>query len=245
METFSSIRSDNSFVNRFLDWLGGHETGLLLTLVAIAAGVWLFGAIATKVDEGHTQGFDSRILLSMRRPGDLAPIGPPAVVEAARDITALGGVLVLSILTLSTAIFLALDSKSHLALFLAVSVAGGEGFSVLLKDFFDRPRPEIVPHVAYASSTSFPSGHSMMSALTYLTLGALLAAYHKRKRLKAFFLLTAALLVFLIGVSRVYLGVHWPTDVLAGWTAGGTWALISLQVAKWLQGSRALEPEEI
>jgi undecaprenyl-diphosphatase len=244
METFSSIRSDNGFVNRFLDWLGGHETGLLLTLVAIAAGVWFFGALATKVDEGQTRGFDRRILLSMRRPGDLAPIGPPAVVEAARDITALGGLVVLGILSVSTAIFLALDGKAHLALFLVVSVACGEGFAVLLKDFFDRPRPEIVPHEAYASSTSFPSGHSMMSALTYLTLAALLSAYQKRKRLKAFFLLTASLLVVLIGVSRVYLGVHWPTDVLAGWTAGGTWALVSLVVAKWLQGRRTLEPEE-
>jgi undecaprenyl-diphosphatase len=232
-------------VNRILDWLGGHETGLLLTLVAIAAGVWLFGALASEVGEGETRNFDTRILLSMRHPGDLTPLGPPPVQEAARDITALGGLVVLTILTLSTTIFLALDGKSHMALFLVVSVVGGEGLSVVLKDFFDRPRPEIVPHAAYASSTSFPSGHSMMSALTYLTLGALLSAYHKRKSLKAFFLLTASLLVFLIGVSRVYLGVHWPTDVLAGWTAGGTWALISLVVAKWLQGRKTLEPEKV
>jgi undecaprenyl-diphosphatase len=180
----------------------------------------------------------------MRRPGDLAPIGSTTVVEAARDVTALGGVVVLSILAIGTASFFVLDGKSHLAAFLAVSIASGEGVSVLLKDFFDRPRPEIVPHAAYASSSSFPSGHSMMSALTYLTLGAMLATYHKRRRLKAFFLVSAALLVFLVGLTRVYLGVHWPTDVLAGWTAGGVWALISLLVAKWLQGRRAIEPEQ-
>lgn len=231
-------------MSRFLDWLGSHDTGLLLALVAIAAGVWAFAALATKVDEGHTRGFDRRILLSMRRPGDLAPLGPPALVEAARDVTALGGVVVLGILSTGVAVFFVLDGKSHLAGFLAVSIASGEGLSVLLKDFFDRPRPEIVPHAAYASSSSFPSGHSMMSALTYLTLGAMLATYHKRRRLKAFFLLTAALLVFMIGLTRVYLGVHWPTDVLAGWTAGGVWALLTLLAAKWLQSRRAIEPEQ-
>ncbi|HWE50813.1 MAG TPA: phosphatase PAP2 family protein [Bryobacteraceae bacterium] len=231
-------------MNRFLEWLGEHEAGLLLTLVAIAAGVWLFGALASDVGEGETRNFDTRILLSMRRPGDLAPIGPPGVVEAARDITALGSMVVLGILTFSTAIFLTLDGKARLALFLAVSISAGAVLSLLLKDAFDRPRPEIVPHAAYASNSSFPSGHSMMAALTYMTLGAMLAADHKRKRLKSFFLLIPALLVLLIGVSRVYLGVHWPTDVLAGWTAGGTWALISLLVVKRLQRRQTLEPEE-
>jgi len=231
-------------VNRFLDWLGSHDTGFLLALVAIAAGVWAFGEIATRVDEGHTQGFDRRILLSMRRPGDLAPIGSRAFQEAARDVTALGSVVVLGIVAIGVAVFFVLDGKSHLAAFLAVSIASGEGLSILLKEFFDRPRPEIVPHAAYASSSSFPSGHSMMSALTYMTLGAMLATYHKRRRLKAFFLITAALLVLLVGLTRVYLGVHWPTDVLAGWTAGGVWALISLLVAKRLQSRKAIEPEQ-
>lgn len=230
---------------RLLDWLGGHERGVLLALIAIAAGVWGFAAIADKVADGHTQSFDRRILLSMRRPGDLAPVGPPALLEAARDVTALGGLVVLSLLTIGTATFLALDGKSHIAAFLVTSIATGEGVSIILKDVFDRPRPEIVPHAAYASSTSFPSGHSMMSALAYLTLATLLATYHKERRLKAFFILTAALLVFLIGLSRVFLGVHWPTDVLAGWTAGGIWALLSWLIAKWLQSRRTLEPEEL
>jgi undecaprenyl-diphosphatase len=228
---------------QLLDWLGGHERGVLLALVAIAAGIWAFAAIAGEVADGDTQSFDRRILLAMRRPGDLAPMGPPAILEAARDVTALGSMVVLGMLALGTAGFLVLEGKEHMAGFLLVSVTGGSIVSVLLKDIFERPRPEIVPHAVYASSSSFPSGHSMMSALTYLTLGALLARDHKPKRLKAFFLLTAALLTFLVGLTRVYLGVHWPTDVLAGWTAGSIWALLSWLIAKWLQSRRAIEPE--
>jgi undecaprenyl-diphosphatase len=83
----------------------------------------------------------------------------------------------------------------------------------------------------------------MLSALTYLTLGALLARSQQRKLLKAYFLLLAAFLTVLIGVTRVYLGVHWPTDVLAGWTAGAVWALLCWLLARWLQSRRALEPE--
>jgi undecaprenyl-diphosphatase len=83
----------------------------------------------------------------------------------------------------------------------------------------------------------------MMSAAIYLSLGALLARSHERKRLKAYFLLIAALLSFLVGITRVYLGVHWPSDVLAGWTAGAVWALVCWLSARWLQGRRALERE--
>jgi undecaprenyl-diphosphatase len=130
-----------------------------------------------------------------------------------------------------------------MACFTGASVVGGMIVADLLKDLFQRPRPEIVPHLAYASSTSFPSGHSMMSAVTYLTLGAILARSHDRRAVKAFFLLVAALICFLVGVTRVYLGVHWPTDVLAGWTAGAVWALLCWVTARWLQSRRTLERE--
>jgi undecaprenyl-diphosphatase len=229
---------------RVLVWLGSHELGVLVTLFSIAAGVWAFAGLAGEVREGDTQGFDRRILLAMRHPGDLSPIGSPAFQEAARDVTALGGVVVLGLITAITAGFLVLDGKKNMALFACVSVTGGMIASNLLKDLFQRARPEIVPHIAYASNTSFPSGHSMMSAVTYLTLGALLARSHERKRLKAYFLLLAAILCFLVGVSRVYLGVHWPTDVLAGWTAGAVWALLCWLVARRLQIRKTLEPED-
>jgi undecaprenyl-diphosphatase len=139
--------------------------------------------------------------------------------------------------------FLALGGKSHMALLVCVSVTGGLTASSLLKEVFQRPRPDLVPYAVYASGTSFPSGHSMMSAVAFLTLGALLARSQKRKRLKAYFLVLATLLTVMVGLSRIYLGVHWPTDVLAGWTAGAVWALLCWLAARWLQSRRAIEPE--
>ena len=230
-------------VFRLLAWLGGHELGILLLVFTIAGGVWAFATLASDVREGETKSFDSRILLAMRRPGDLAPKGPPAVQEAVRDVSALGGVTLLSLVTFIAVGFLVLDGKSHMAGFAAGSVVGGMAVATLLKDVFQRPRPEIVPHLVYAGSSSFPSGHSMMSALTYLTLAALLARSQERRRLKAFFLLLAVLVTFMVGVSRVYLGVHWPTDVLAGWMAGTTWALLCWTLARWLQSRKTLERE--
>ncbi|MCU1257970.1 MAG: PA-phosphatase [Bryobacterales bacterium] len=232
-----------SVASRFFTWLGGHELTVLLALAGIFSGVWAFVGIAGEVTEGDTQAFDRKLLLAMRRPGDLAPIGGPSVEESARDITALGGVAVLGLVTAIAAGFLALDGKRRMAVFVCVSVLSGLVVATVLKDIFHRPRPELVPHAVYVSTPSFPSGHSMMSAVTYLTLGALLARSHERRRLKAYFLILAVALTFLVGVSRVYLGVHWPTDVLAGWTAGAVWALFCWLAARWLQGRRALETQ--
>jgi undecaprenyl-diphosphatase len=163
--------------------------------------------------------------------------------EAARDITALGSPTVLALLTLIAGGFLLLDGKRHLAIFVYASVASGGLVSAVLKSLFQRPRPDLVPYATTVANTSFPSGHSMLSAVAYLTLGAMLARSQQRKRLKAYFLLVAALLTLLVGVSRVYLGVHWPTDVLAGWTAGASWAILCWLVARWLQRRRTIEDE--
>ena len=163
--------------------------------------------------------------------------------EAARDITALGGTAVLSFLTLAVGTYLLLDGKKRMAFFVVGSIASGLLLSTTLKTAVNRPRPDIVPHLVTVSTSSFPSGHSMMSALTYLTLGALLARSQERKRLKAFAMVAAAMLALLVGLSRVYLGVHWPTDVLAGWTAGAGWAVLCWVTARWLQDRHALEAE--
>jgi undecaprenyl-diphosphatase len=237
-----SQRSQN-VLSSALAWLGAHELGMVLLLFVIGAGVWGFGVLAGEVQEGETSSFDRKILLSMRQPGDLSPKGSPSFQEAARDVTGLGGVTILSLVTLVSVGFLILDGKKHMAAFAAGAVAGGTALSFVLKDIFHRPRPEIVPHVVYASSSSFPSGHSMMSAVVYLTLGTLLARSQERKRLKAYFLLIAAFLSVIVGVSRVYLGVHWPTDVLAGWMAGSVWAALCWFTARWLQSRRTLERE--
>jgi undecaprenyl-diphosphatase len=226
-----------------LTWLGAHEKMVLVALACIVAGVWGFALLADEVQEGGTQAFDKKLLLAFRHGDTHVPLGPPPVQEAARDITALGGTAVLTLVTLIAAGFLALDGKKHMALFVCGSVLGGLAASTILKDVFQRPRPDLVPYSAYASGASFPSGHSMMSAVTYLTLGALLARSQETKRVKAYFLLIAMFLTFAVGVTRVYLGVHWPTDVLAGWTAGAVWALLCWLTARWLQARRTLELE--
>jgi undecaprenyl-diphosphatase len=150
---------------------------------------------------------------------------------------------VLTFVTLAVAGFLILQRKAHAALFVALAVGGGMLLSTLLKMGFDRPRPDLVPHGAVVYSASFPSGHSMMAAVAYLTLGALLARVQPRRRLKLYLLGLAILLTVAVGVSRVYLGVHWPTDVLAGWALGAAWALLCWAGALWLQRRGQVESE--
>lgn len=224
---------------RLLAWLGSHELGLLLSLAAIAAGVWAFAEIADRVTDGDTTKFDRTILLAMRN-RDKTPLGPPWVQETARDFTALGSVAVLGLLGIGACGFLALSGRARLAWFTAAALTSGLLLSTLLKNLFHRARPDLVPWSTQVYTASFPSGHSMLSAVTYLTLAALLARSQTRRALKAWFLLSAVLLTLLVGLSRVYLGVHWPTDVLAGWTAGSVWALTCWLVARRLEKRREL-----
>jgi undecaprenyl-diphosphatase len=222
--------------------LARQELVPLILLVLIAGGVWGFVELADEVSEGETRALDRAVLLALREPADLSdPLGPTWLEEAVLDWTALGGFAVLALLTLAICGFLVLDGKEHAALLVLASVAGGLLGSHLLKEGFERPRPDLVPHRAVVSSASFPSGHSMQAAATYLTLGVLLARVQKRRRLKVYILALAAFLTFLVGLSRVYLGVHWPTDVLAGWTAGGAWAVLCWAVALRLQRRGAVE----
>ncbi len=217
---------------------------LLVGLVLLAGALWAFIGIADEVREGETATFDERILLAMRNPADRSdPLGPRWVEEVGRDVTALGGVTVLTLVTLSAVGYLLLERKRRTALFVFVAVSGGQLLSTALKIGFHRPRPELVPHETYVYTSSFPSGHSMMAAVTYLTLAALLAHVHRRRRVKTYFMILAILLTLAIGVSRVYLGVHWPTDVAAGWTAGALWALLCWLIGLWLQRRGRIERE--
>ena len=172
------------------------------------------------------------------------PLGPPWLAEMARDITALGGVAVLTLLTLLVASFLALRRLWHAVWLLLAAVGSGVLMSTVLKVVFERPRPDLVPHGSYVSTASFPSGHSMMAAVVYLTLGALLARVEPDRRVKVLVLTAAVVLALLVGVSRVYLGVHWPTDVLAGWTVGGGWAVLFWLVARALQRRGSVETDK-
>lgn len=225
-----------------LYWIGRHERGTVVLVALISTGFWCFFELADDVLEDETEAFDRSVLLALRTEGDPSdPIGPRWFEDVVRDVTALGGGAVVTFLTLAVMGFLFLEGKSHAAWFVALAVAGGGFLSTSLKGLIGRPRPDLVPHAAYVMTESFPSGHSLISAVAYLTLGALVARTHPRLAVKAYALLLAVLLAILVGASRVYLGVHWPTDVLAGWALGGSWALLCWLVAAWLQRRGRIE----
>jgi undecaprenyl-diphosphatase len=210
------------------------ELGPLMAMAAVAAGILGFAMIAGEVQEGDTQAFDRKALLALRNPHDvMQPIGPPAVQEAARDVTALGGVTVLALLIASVGGYFVLDGRTRMGMYVWLSVGSGLVLGTLLKLIFNRPRPDLVPHSVYVTSTSFPSGHSMLAAVSYLTLGTLLASSTSKKRLKIYFMVLALGITVAVGISRVYLGVHWPTDVLAGWMAGAVWAAFCWLAERW------------
>jgi len=212
-------------------------------VLILALAAWIFIELADSVVDGETHRFDPWLLRALRRPDDLStPIGPHWLQEMARDVTALGGYFCLILFTLMTAGYLWLDKKRHLSEFLLGSAISGYLASTVLKLFFQRPRPDVVPHLAHVISSSFPSGHSMNSAVIYLTLGTLIATSVARKRLKAYVIGVALFLTVTVGVSRVYLGVHYPTDVLAGWLAGLVWAILCSLTARFLQRRGTVEP---
>ncbi len=231
-------------LNGFWSRLGRHELTLLVA-VAVSAGLILsFALLAGEVMEGETAAFDRAVLLALRVAGDPeTPLGPLWLQNAARDITALGSTAVLSLITAVMLGFLVLTGKRGAALLVLLSVGGGMLISSLLKNQIGRARPDLVPHGDIVFTASFPSGHSLLSAVIYLTLGAMLARVVEGLRLKAYVLVVAITLTLLIGCSRVYLGVHWPTDVLAGWCVGAGWASLFWLVALWLQRRGAVEPD--
>ena len=218
-----------------------HAIPLAAAFLA-ALSVWLFLEIADEVFEGETRRFDESVLLAFRSDADRNdPVGKAWVEELARDVTGLGGVATLTFLTVAAAGFLVLSGKKHRALYLVAAVVTGILLSSLLKWGYDRPRPDLVAHGQVIYTRSFPSGHSMMSALTFLTLGALLAGALETHAMRVYVMGLAVLLTVAVGISRVYLGVHWPTDVLAGWSAGTAWALACWSGAEMLGRRGRLE----
>ncbi|MGQ3675201.1 phosphatase PAP2 family protein [Xanthobacter sp. TB0139] len=220
------------------------ERTTLAALAFSACAIYAFARVADVALEGRAGSLDRGILLALRNPQNLSdPLGPIWVEEMMRDFTALGGTGVLTLITLAAVAFLLLIRKRHAAAMVAVSVAGGILLSQAMKWGFDRPRPDLVPHGAAVYTQSFPSGHAMLSAVVYLTLGALLARTQPQVRVKLFLLTLAAGLTVLVGISRIYLGVHWPTDVLGGWMLGAAWATLCWLLMVWLQRKGEVETD--
>jgi undecaprenyl-diphosphatase len=202
------------------------ERALLITLLLIGAASFAFFKLASEVAEGDTMALDRAILTGFRSSADPAiPIGPHWLPEAMTDLTALGSATVLLLVSAVVIAYLLLGRRLRTAAFVFAATAGGTALGGLLKLVYARPRPQLVPHLVDVTSSSFPSGHATDSAIVYLTLAALLARTVPEPASRIYVIGTAILLTLLIGVSRVYLGVHWPSDVAAGWTIGAAWAL--------------------
>jgi undecaprenyl-diphosphatase len=218
------------------------EIGAVIAIGVAALGALAFMMIADEALEGDTHAFDLSILMALREPGDTGnPIGPDWLTDVMTDLTALGGIAVLTLLVVGVVFYLLSVGKRGTALLVGGAVGSGAIVSALLKLGFDRPRPDLVAHLSHAYSSSFPSGHAMLSAVTYLTLGVLLARAHERRRTKIIVMTYGITLTVLIGTSRIYLGVHWPTDVMAGWALGAAWAALWWLVAWQLQRRGRIE----
>jgi len=206
--------------------VGELELSVLAAAAMIVLGTWLFVAIAGLVVGGGTQHIDERLMLSLRRADDRAvPIGPAWLRDVAVNITVLGGGLDLTLLSLVVAGYLTLHRRYGALVLLLLASCGVGLLNAALKGFFGRPRPTVVPALVSVFDSSFPSGHAMSSAAIYLSLAVLLAGVTARRGNRIYILAVALSVTFLVGLSRVYLGVHYPSDILAGWTAGIVWAL--------------------
>jgi len=211
-----------------------------LVMLLVAAGlIAIFAEITEKLLEGDLHSFDRSVLLALRHADDPSkPLGPLWLQVAARDVTSLGSPAVLTLITAAALGFLALVRQWTAALFVLASICGGSAISFALKDLIQRPRPDLIAAAAQTQTYSFPSGHAFLSAVTFLTLGALLARMQRKAEVKIYFLSLAIAITVLVGMSRIYLGVHWPTDVLAGWCAGAAWAILCWLAAEWLGAPR-------
>jgi len=215
--------------------LGAHEIGAIVAVFAGAALLLLFGAIADEVVGGDTGQLDRAVLMAFRTPGHpLDPLGPEWFEEMVRDVTALGSYAFVIIIVAASLGYLLLMRKYGLALLLLAAEAGGMLISTLLKEAFDRPRPDL-EHAARVFTASFPSGHATLSSVTFLTLGALLARVNADRKAKLYFMGIAIVLTVMVGLSRLYLGVHYPSDIVAGWCIGSAWAVLCWAGALWLQ----------
>lgn len=210
------------------------EAEALLALALAAGGLLAFVAVAGIVFNGGLRSFDEGLILALRTPGATDdPLGPVWFEELVRDLTALGSTGVLTLIVLATAGFLTLTGRGRTGLAILIWSGAGTALSQVAKSLFARPRPDLVAHAAEVYTLSFPSGHSMLSAVIYLTIGALVAGTQDDRAVKTYVMGLAVLLTVLVGASRVYLGVHWPTDVLAGWALGAGWACLGWACFDW------------
>lgn len=222
-----TVEQFSAFFRRALR-IARTEIAAVGAFFVVVLGVVFFVELADDMTEGDGRAFDQAVLHWMQ-PVAGQPRGPWWLHEAATDITSLGGVAVLTLFALIAVVFLLIQKKRLSALLLVVGLAGGVALSEGLKAVFERERPPVAYQAVETLNASFPSGHALLSTVFYLSLGVMLTRAFPQRRLKAFVLGAALVIAMLIGLTRVYLGAHWASDVLAGWSVGAAWAM-----ALWL-----------
>ncbi|WNJ87977.1 phosphatase PAP2 family protein [Bosea sp. 685] len=207
--------------------------------VAVGAAILSFGLLAYAMQTGAITAFDDRIIALFRVAGEPTRLlGPAWVQEMGRDVTALGSLVFLGLVTAVALGYFALTEQMAAAGELMASGASGTAGAFGLKLLFDRPRPDIV-HLARTFTSSFPSGHATLSVAVFLTLAAIVSRHQTRTAVRAYVFAMTSLLIAAVGLSRVYLGVHYPSDVLAGWALGLVCAIASATcVAAWRAAPR-------
>lgn len=221
------MRDSHAF-SRLTAWYGSLKQRDQPVLAFLAAGLLImllslgFAILGSEVLEGETHAFDIHVLKAAKSLRDTFP----ALAESMRDVTALGSTAVLVAITVFVACYLLLLSNCRMAILVAAAALSGTVAVTLLKAGFGRVRPDPALAHMVVSGAAFPSAHASMSAVVYLTIGALVASLRSSHAERVLILTTAALLSLLVGLSRIVLGVHWPTDVIAGWTFGIAWALL-------------------
>jgi undecaprenyl-diphosphatase len=212
-------------LKRGLAKLSGLEGRALVIWFALASALWCFFALGDEMAEGDTSAFDNALMSVLRSsgPGGEA-IGPAWFKNSMRDVTALGSVTFLVLITLVLVLALLFHRKRRAAAILAGTAISAQTSIEVLKFFYDRPRPDFLPHIQ-AMTKSFPSGHTTESTAIFLTIATVIASLEAKHQAKLLAYGVATFIIVAVGFSRVYLGMHWPTDVLGGWVLGAAWAL--------------------
>jgi len=223
-----------SLRRRFADVFSGGEVGVIAATAVIAVGFLGFLGLADRIVDNHTVGFDQGLMLLLHPGGHSPPVGPAWLEAAAIDFTALGSITDLCLIVLLAAGLFAALGRWREAGWLVAAPLSGLILATIFKDAVGRQRPPLAMHAVAASNASFPSGHAMLSAIVYLTLAALVSRFAGRGRVAIYALACGLFLALAIGASRVYLGVHWPTDVIAGWALGAAWATLWSLAILWL-----------
>lgn len=206
--------------------IGRLESRALLIWFAVAGALWAFLVLANEIGEGETGAIDKNLILLLRVPGHPGqPLGPLWFNDAMRDVTALGGFVFLVLFTLAFVLALVFHGKRREATVMAAIAMTAQASIDILKFLYDRPRPDFMAIQAY--SASFPSGHTTESTAVFLTAATIIATLEIRSDAKILAYGVAGFVMLSVGFSRVYLGMHWPTDVLGGWVLGSAWAMLA------------------